>query len=121
VAYDAAENEAHTSPAVVTITAPVEEPDTEAPGVELVRPASWSVVSDTVRVEAIAWDNRGVTELCFFLDGDTLARLAGPPWVHYWDSRMTGNGTHTLFASVADSSGNRGYSSVITVNVQNGP
>jgi hypothetical protein len=121
VAYDAAGNETHTSPIVVSITIPTEQPDLEPPGVELVRPASWSVVSDTVRIEAIAWDNRGVTELFFFLDGDTLARLAGAPWVHYWDCRATGNGPHTLFAAAADSSGNRAYSTVITVNVENGP
>ncbi|MFO7675673.1 MAG: Ig-like domain-containing protein [bacterium] len=122
VAHDAAGNETHTSPIFVTIIAPPETPpDREPPVVSLVRPASWSVVSDTVRVEALAWDNRGVTELIFFLDGDTLALLSNPPWIHYWDSRAAGNGTHTLYAAASDSSGNRAHSAVITVDVRNGP
>jgi hypothetical protein len=122
VAHDAAGNETHTSPIFVTITAPPETPpDREPPVVTLVRPASWSVVSDTVRVEAVASDNRGVTKLAFFLDGDTLAVLAGAPWTHFWNSRETGNGTHTLYAAAEDSAGNRAFSPVITVDVRNGP
>jgi hypothetical protein len=121
VAQDAAGNETHTSPINVTIIDPGEQPDREPPGVALVRPASWSVVSDTVRIEAIAWDNRGVSWLAFFLDGDTLARLEDEPWVHSWDSHAVANGPHTLFAQASDSSGNRAYSGVITLDVQNAP
>lgn len=121
VAQDAAGNETHTTPINVTIIDQGEQPDREPPGVALVRPASWSVVSDTVRIEAIAWDNRGVDWLAFFLDGDTLARLEGEPWVHRWNSRSVGNGPHTVFAVAADSSDNRAYSVVITVDVQNAP
>ena len=49
------------------------DPDLEPPGATIVRPASWSIVSDTVRIEALAWDNRGVTSLAYFLDADSLA------------------------------------------------
>ncbi|MFO7639491.1 MAG: Ig-like domain-containing protein [bacterium] len=121
VAHDAAGNKTHSGPTFVTVVDPTEPPDREPPGVALVRPASWSVVSDTVRVEALAWDNRGVARLAFFLDGDTLAALAGPPWVHFWDSRAVADGYHTLYAAAVDESGNRGYSFVITVDVRNGP
>ncbi|HDQ99840.1 MAG TPA: hypothetical protein ENN51_06110 [candidate division WOR-3 bacterium] len=121
VAYDAAGNKTHTGPTFVTVVDPAEPPDLEPPGVALVRPAAWSVVSDTVRVEAIAWDNRGVAKLAFFLDGDTLALLPGPPWVHFWDSREADDGYHTLYAAAVDTNGNRGYSFVITVDVRNVP
>ncbi|MEO0085460.1 MAG: Ig-like domain-containing protein [candidate division WOR-3 bacterium] len=119
VAYDAAGNEAHSSPVVVTIISGELPPDLEPPYVALVRPASWSVVQDTVRVEAIAGDNRGVRRVVFFLDGDTLAVMGGLPWIHYWDSRSVGDGYHTIYAAAADSSGNLGYSAVLTVDVRN--
>ncbi len=119
VARDKAGNEAHTPPVVVNITANVPPPDREPPYVAVVRPASWSVVSDTVRVEAIASDNRGVSEVAVFLDGDPLAVMYSSPWICYWDSRSVGNGYHTIYAAASDSSGNRAYSFVVTVDVRN--
>ncbi len=119
VAYDTAGNSARTSPIVVIIAG--EQPDLEPPYVALVRPASWSVVTETVRVEAIALDNRGVRDVAFFLDGDTIALLSAEPWVHYWNSRTVANGYHTMHASATDSAGNLSYSTVITVDIRNTP
>lgn len=119
VAWDEAGNEAHTQPVTVTITSDAPGPDREPPYVALVRPASWSVVTDTARVEAIASDNRGVSEVAFFLNGDPLAAVQSAPWIHYWDSRSVPNGYHTIYAVASDSSGNRAYSVVITVDVRN--
>ncbi len=119
VARDEAGNEAHTPPVIVTIAANAPLPDREPPYVAVVRPASWSVVSDTVRVEAIASDNRGVSEVAFFLDGDSLAVTRSAPWIHYWDSRSVTDGYHTIYAAGSDSSGNRAYSFVVTVDVRN--
>lgn len=119
VARDKAGNEAHTPPVVVNITSNAPLPDREPPYVAVVRPASWSAVSDTVRIEAVASDNRGVTEVAVFVDGDPLAVMHSSPWVCYWDSRSVGNGYHTIYAAASDSSGNRAYSFVVTVDVRN--
>jgi chitinase len=119
VAWDEAGNEAHTPAVVVTIVDNAPPPDLEPPYVAVVRPASWSVVSDTARIEAVAADNRGVSAVTFFLDGDSLATRAGPSWQHYWDSRSVGDGYHTIYAVASDSSGNRAYSFVVTVDVRN--
>lgn len=119
VAWDTAGNDARTSPAVVVITG--EQPDLEPPYVALVRPASWSVVLETVRIEAIARDNRSVDRVAFFLDGDSLVLFSAAPWIHYWDSRSVGNGYHTIYASAIDSAGNLAYSAVLTVDVENTP
>lgn len=121
VAYDAAGNETHTDPIIVTVDGTGESPDIQVPFVSLVRPAAWSVIRDTSRIEAIAGDNRGVARLRFYLDGDSLATLDAAPWTYYWNTRAAGNGYHTLYATAADSSGNLGYSIVITVDIQNLP
>lgn len=121
VAWDEAGNEAHTPPVVVTIASDAPLPDREPPYVAVVRPASWSVVTDTCRIEAVASDNRGVSEVAFFLNGDSLAVMQSAPWAHYWDSRSVPDGYHTIYAVASDSSGNRSYSFVVTVDVRNNP
>jgi hypothetical protein len=121
VAFDAAGNESHTSPVVLTITSAGQPPDVEPPFIAIVRPASWSVVQDTVRIEAIADDNHGVVRVVFFLNGDTLALLSAEPWINHWDSRTVGDGYHTIYATASDSAGNLAYSGVLTVDVRNEP
>ncbi len=115
-AYDLAGNMGVSRLVYVTVA---DTSDSEPPTVELVRPAAWSTVSDTVAIEAAAWDRNGIARVVFYLDGDSLRTVSSDPYRFDWDSREANNGNHTLYARAWDLAGNRKLSPVITFYVDN--
>ncbi len=103
---------------LVYVTVP-DTSDRKPPVVEIVRPAMWSTVSDTVVVEAIASDEKGVARVTFYLDGDSVATVVSEPYRFDWNSHAAANGSHTVYARAWDPAGNRGQSSVVTFYVDN--
>ena len=115
-AYDMAGNMGISRLVHVTVA---DTSDSEPPIAEMVRPAAWSTVSDTVAVEAVAWDLNGIARVIFHLDGDSLATVSTDPYRFDWDSREAADGSHTLYARAWDLAGNDDLSPVITFDVDN--
>lgn len=97
-------------------------PDTTPPAVTITSPANGSTVSGTITVTADASDNVAVAQVQFKLDGANLgAADTTAPYAVTWDTTTAANGTHTLTAAAADTSGNTATSSPVTVTVNNAP
>ncbi|MBN8227719.1 Ig-like domain repeat protein [Corallococcus macrosporus] len=97
-----------------------EDPDTQAPTVELTAPATGSYVRATVAITANATDDVGVARVDFF-DGTTLLGSSTvAPFTFSWNTVSQG-GPHSLTAQAFDAAGNSGTSSVVNVEVDNNP
>jgi hypothetical protein len=96
------------------------QPDTQPPSVTMTAPADGATVSGTVTVSANASDDTGVTSVQFLLDGAALgAAVTAAPYNISWNTTTATNGSHTLSARAADSSGKTATATSITVTVSN--
>jgi hypothetical protein len=78
------------------------------------------MVSGTVTVLAIAWDNVGVVGVQFKLDGADLGlEDTIQPYSASWDTTKAPFGPHTLTAVAKDAAGNSGTFAPLTVVVSN--
>jgi methionine-rich copper-binding protein CopC len=100
----------------------VQNPQTEntPPSGSIASPQAGATVSGTVTVTASATDNIVVAGVQFLVDGqpvgleDTVA-----PYTYAWDTRLVGNGSHTLSARIRDGVGNVFTTAGTTVTVSN--
>ena len=93
--------------------------DTTPPVTSIASPASASIVSGIVNVQANASDNVGVTKIELYVD-NVLANISSQvPLFYAWDTTGLANGLHTLHSLAYDSAGNTGASSDVTVDVEN--
>ena len=95
-------------------------PDTTPPTVSITNPTVGQTVSGTVSVAANASDNVAVASVQFLLDGNPLGNpVTQAPYAVPWDTATTGNGTHTVSAIAADTSGNTAIAANVQVTVEN--
>lgn len=95
--------------------------DTTPPVTSIASPASGSIVSGIVNVQANASDNVGVTKIELYVD-NVLANISSQvPLFYAWDTTGLANGLHTLHSLAYDSAGNTGASSDVSVDVENNP
>ena len=93
--------------------------DTAPPVTSIASPASASIVSGSVNVQASASDNVGVTKIELYVD-NVLADISSQvPLSFAWDTTGLANGLHTLHSLAYDSAGNTGASSDVSVDVEN--
>jgi hypothetical protein len=90
--------------------------DTTAPTVSITAPTNGATVKGTVTVSISATDNVGVTARYLSVDSGTAFSVSS---TYSWVTTSLADGSHTLKASAKDAAGNTGYSSLITVNVDN--
>ena len=69
---------------------------------------------------AAASDNIGVTKVELLLDGAVFATATAAPWSFPWDTKTAANRAHTLRTKAYDAAGNYGYSTTLTITVDNG-
>jgi Bacterial Ig domain/Lysyl oxidase len=94
--------------------------NTVPPAVSINNPVASETVSATAPVAASASGNTPIASVQFFLDGTPLGSpVTTAPYAIQWDTTGASNGTHTLSAQAADTSGNVGTSPNVTVTVQN--
>ena len=94
-------------------------PDT-APTVTVTSPANGATVSGSVNVTASASDDNGVTQVQFFVDGNSILVDTTAPYSATWNTTAYSDGSHTISAFATDTIGQTGSSSV-NVTVQNSP
>ncbi|MBK4735215.1 S8 family serine peptidase [Noviherbaspirillum pedocola] len=99
------------------LTSPVA--DTTAPTASITSPGAGSSVSGVVPVSVSAADNVGVTSVQLSVNGTAVATSTSAPFSFSWDSTGVANGSATLVAYAYDAAGNKGASSIVTVNVAN--
>jgi hypothetical protein len=104
-----------------SVSGPSAGSGTSSLSVSLTSPANNATVSGTATVSANASGPLALSAVGFTLDGATLANVSGtgPSYVYSWNTTGVANGTHTLAASVTDSSGNTATSGGATVMVSN--
>jgi hypothetical protein len=115
-AYDFAQN--WTNAMVTVYVENLDTIDTEPPQIAIISPAGWSTVSETVLVRTEASDNRGVSKVVFYIDGDSIYTDLFAPFNYAWNSRSVSNNYHTILAKAFDPSQNWA-NAMITVLVQN--
>lgn len=95
------------------VTVYPETADEIAPIVFLTHPAAYSTVGAEVVIRAEASDNVAVEAVTFYINGDSLASVATPPYEATW-SPASGE-SYSIYATARDARGNTGYSQLISV------
>ncbi|QRN95901.1 cadherin-like domain-containing protein [Archangium violaceum] len=93
--------------------------DVMPPTVSLTAPGAGTTLSGSVNVTASASDNVGVNRVAFYAGSTLLGTVYYAPYQVSWDTTAVANGSYTLSARAYDSAGNIGYSSNVTVTVNN--
>jgi subtilisin family serine protease len=90
--------------------------DFTPPTVVITSPTNGASVLGTITVAASASDNVGVVGVQFQLDGVNLgAEVPSAPYTVGWNTRTTGNGSHTLSAIARDAQTNIAISTISVV------
>jgi choice-of-anchor B domain-containing protein len=96
-------------------------PTDNPPAVSLTVPAEGAtVVGASVVVAATASDDIGVTQVEFFVDGNSIGADIIAPFSMTWDSTTVADGGHTVSATATDTTGQT-TSDANTVTVDNDP
>jgi arylsulfatase A-like enzyme len=82
--------------------------DLQPPRTHLISPSPGGRVCCRVALAANAFDNFGVANVEFRVDGNTVGTDSSAPYEYTWDSTGTPIGPHTISAVATDSSGNSG-------------
>lgn len=94
---------------------PVDNP----PSVNITEPNDADIVSgDAVLIAADAFDDNGVNQVEFFVDGASLGADTTNPYSVTWDSTTVSNGGHTISATATDTIGQTATDN-ISVTVDN--
>jgi subtilisin family serine protease len=93
-----------TSPAVVVMV----NNDVTAPSVSVTSPAEGATLLGTITLTASASDDRAVSRVAFYVDGQLLWSDYSSPYSYSWNSRSVPNGAHTVSAKAYDAAGNVG-------------
>jgi len=97
----------------LTVTLTYATADTVAPTVSIASPNNGATVSGSVTVSVSASDNVGVVGRAISIDGGSYTTSLT------WDTTAATDGSHTIRARAWDAAGNYGYSTTITVTVDN--
>jgi hypothetical protein len=92
-----------------------------APSVSITAPGGGASVSGSVGITAGATDDKGVTQVQFFVDGNSIGvdRDGSNGWALTWTTTAVANGTHALTATATDTIGQSTTSSPVSVTVNN--
>ncbi|MDD2889939.1 MAG: Ig-like domain-containing protein [bacterium] len=90
--------------------------DTESPMIAITTPASGAVVTGTVEVKTETSDNKDVSKVVFYVDGDSMSTSTTKPFTYLWDTMPLPNNSYTILAKAYDPS-NNWANSMVTVRV----
>jgi thermitase len=114
VAYDSAGNSSQSTPVTLIVDNQPIGADTTAPAVSITSPREGSSTKRTVNVQVAASDDRGVTKVEFYLDGEIARIVIATQDTYSWRWRTSGaaSGTHLIVVKAIDDAGNEGTDSV---------
>ena len=116
---DTAGNEISLTPVTVFVDNILDD-DIIAPIVFLSEPIAGESVSGLVNITAIAYDERGIASLEFYLDNILIATISSEPYVYEWNTENeTEDSDIIVFAKAFDTSGNATQTQPIPVTVDN--
>ncbi len=95
--------------------------DAMPPSVEIVYPADGEAVSGSITVRVEASDDRGISKVELYKNGELFAVDPDPPYEFHWNTTDDADGAYALTARAYDMAGNAGASNNITVTVSNSP
>ena len=87
-------------------------PDSVAPSVSIISPASGGSLLKTQRIEALASDNIGVLRVEFYINDALFATDTSAPYVVYWNTRRIAQGAYVIKAIAYDASGHSATAAV---------
>ena len=118
IAYDHSGNTAEDS-AVVQVQAECDE-DGDCPpkSVKIINPVDGATVCGDFTIEATAQDDKGITEIEFFVDEDSLGVDVESPFQKKWDTTAFEHGDHTLKVIARDTVGHEAFATT-SVKVDN--
>jgi hypothetical protein len=113
-AFDARGNSSTTIAVPVTVAI-----DVTKPSVVLTSPISGTSFNapQVVTVSASAFDDGGITKVCFILDGITVSTDTTAPFESSWPIALADNGTHTWAATAFDAMANAASAVPVSVTV----
>ena len=93
------------------------QPGDAPPVVDIVNPADGSTVSGTIIIEANASDDKGVSQVYFFINDTLLATDTEASYSCSWDTTTVSDGSHTIKVTATDTAEqNASYSIGVTVD-----
>lgn len=88
------------------------------PTVSIVNPQGGQTVEGSVKIVAVAEDERSIRKVSFFVDGDSVSSDFTYPYNFDWDTTPYADSTnHTIYAKAFDGGGNSAVSPTVTVTV----
>ena len=112
-AYDASNNIGKSFPVAFTTTNTIN--DVSAP----VASASVTGSAGSIKLNATATDNVGVTRVEFYVDGNLAGSTTAAPYTLAYDSTKLSKGSHSLVTKAYDAANNVGSSSAVAFTVDN--
>jgi len=115
IAVDKSGNRGYSTQVLVTIS---DTKDIVPPTVSIANPQTGQQVEDTVKVLAIASDESKITEVAFFVNGDSVFSDHAYPYEYDWvTTHLADSTSHAIAAKAFDTSRNWTYSTPVTVTV----
>ena len=113
-----------THPNKAAMDATISEPppitsDTTLPTTSITYPSNGAQISGTIAVSANASDNIGVSKVELYRNNQLVGEDNTSPYQFSWDTKITANGSYTLYSRAYDAAGNSNNSSQIAVSVYN--
>jgi hypothetical protein len=100
-----------------SVTVSVDNVD-EPPQVSITSPPDGVLVSGTIAITATASDDKGVSQVEFYIDAALLATDSASPYGCSWNTATASDGSHTIAAKATDTKGQTAQNTV-TVTVDN--
>lgn len=93
------------------------QPDTTPPSAKIIYPVEGATLCGSVTVKVDASDDRGISKVELYINGNLFAMDQDPPYEFYWDTTKYSAGTYELIAKAYDASENIGISNPVKVSV----
>lgn len=100
-----------------TVSAIVDNQD-DPPVVKFISPKPGSMVMGKFKLNLDLYDDRGLKEVNFYVDGDLRETLSSEPWDIIWDTRNETLSSHTLKIAAKDDKDQTSEAEIIVTKIQ---
>lgn len=93
--------------------------DTTPPATSISSPLNGDTVFGTTTVKVAATDNVGVTKVELYRNNQLVGTDTSAPYEYAWDTKITPNGSYSMYSRAYDAAGNSTNGTPITITVSN--